>query len=106
MNFEDSIRTWQKKSVEFDGFLANVKNLNSELAERSDKLLLAITELVGNVSADTTKLCAVCYTRERTHVLGCGHVLCGSCCDRAKRRNPPRCFTCRQPIEQIIRIYL
>ena len=89
------------KSAEFAKFLADINHLNNDIKDRTDKLLKAINDLQGKGS----KLCTVCYTRERSHtILKCGHLFCSNCAERALARN--KCFTCRQEIEGLFRVFI
>lgn len=103
-SFLDTIKNLQEKCKTFDTMVTRLKDLNSDLATRSDKLVQQISELLGNKPC--TKQCQVCYSRPITIAWGCGHCICESCAERCKRRNPPRCYTCRTVINSQIKLYL
>ena len=103
-SYEDTVKAVLTRATEFDVRLSRAKKLNSELQAKCEKVLQSIVELVGAVNVHKKKTCSVCYTRELTTTLiPCGHVFCDSCCERAKRTN--RCFTCRQRIDDSMRVY-
>ena len=101
-SFQDLARKMHEKSKEFDEHLTTLKKLNDELRDRAAKVLEAITNLCGNAEPRT---CSVCYTRPGTYAcLPCGHSnLCSSCATRSKDRG--RCFTCRQRVDGIVKIF-
>ena len=105
MNYEDLAKKMHEKSLELDQHLCELKKANDELRDRSATVLGALSALVGSV-AQGPKTCNVCYSRPRQFaLLPCGHATyCEQCSNRAMSRG--RCFTCRQPIEQVVRIYL
>jgi len=104
-SFEDVTRKMLTKSKELDVHIVKLKKANDELCERADTVLTSLQELVGSVRKPR-ETCNVCYSRPRQFaVLPCGHAgLCESCSARAQSRG--RCFSCRGPIEQVVRIYL
>ena len=104
-SFIDTVQEVTEKCAVFDEKLGKVKRMNSDLRVRAEKLLTEIKILVGT-AVTSKKLCQVCYTQERTVVFGCGHLFCLPCSERAHRRDPPRCFTCRAPLECSFKIYL
>ena len=103
-SFIDTVQEVTEKCAVFDDKLSKVKRMNSDLRVRAEKLLTEIKNLVG--CANSKKLCPVCYTQERSVVFGCGHLFCLGCSERANRRDPKRCYTCRAPIECSFKIYL
>ena len=104
LSYEDQLRSIRDKALEFDKHLVRVKKYNDDLVQKSERVLHSVTELLGSAKPTAKKNCAVCYTRERTHaVLPCGHVFCENCAQRAARG---RCFNCRQPIQETIRVYV
>ena len=104
--YEEIVSAVHTKATEFDAHLGKLKHLNAALVARSADVLQALRDLVGSVVLPPKKnACCVCCTREqRSACVPCGHVFCGSCADRAKRAS--RCHTCRQPVDETIRIYL
>ena len=99
--YQEVLVKLKEKSEEFSGFLTDINNLNNDIKTRTEKLLQAIDNLKGKHST----LCTVCYTRERTHAnLNCGHLFCENCGQRGLNRN--KCFTCRQPIEGLFRVFM
>jgi late competence protein required for DNA uptake (superfamily II DNA/RNA helicase) len=99
--YEDLIKKVHEKANEFNGHLTKVKGANDALIARSGEVLQALTELVGTVRE--TKTCSVCYTRDqKVALVPCGHVFCSSCADRGRRS---RCHTCRQPVEDLMRVF-
>ena len=102
--YSELVKTIQKKAKEFDTHLCKVKHLNTGLIERTEKVQLAIQDMLKSIKYRPKKFCSVCYTREpRICLVPCGHVFCTSCADRAHSTN--RCFTCRSEIENALRIY-
>ena len=102
-SFQDIARQMHEKSKEFDDHLTALKKLNDELRDRAGKVLEGIQNLCGMTSGPKT--CSVCYTRPGTFAcLPCGHSnLCNSCATRSKDRG--RCFTCRQRVEDVVKIF-
>ena len=105
ISYEDLVKRMSEKSKELDGHICKLKKVNDELRDRSACVLDTLKSLVGTVS-QAPKTCNVRYSRPRNFcILPCGHAgYCESCANRAQARG--RCFTCRAPVEQIIRIYL
>ena len=105
-SYVDIAKKLHNKSVEFNKHLTNIKQLNDQVKERTEKLLTAVNDLMGTTSIATRITCNVCYTEARTHCLiPCGHAgLCESCAQRAHRRN--RCHSCRAAITDVVRVYL
>ena len=103
-SYAELVTSLQERALEFDTHLTTVKNLNSELLLKSEKILVALKNLVGTVKYEAKKFCPVCFTREPRIAFGCGHLFCSACADRAKTRN--RCPTCRGAIISAIRVYL
>ena len=62
------------KALEFDKHLTSVKQLNTELLTKSEKVLKALKEMLGSVQYEAKRFCNVCYCREPRVALGCGHV--------------------------------
>ena len=103
--YDELVQKMRQRAITFDTHLTKLKNVNSELIARADRILNALKDLLGTVKCEPKRFCTVCCTREPRIVFQCGHVSCSSCADRAKSgRN--RCFTCRAPIESAIRIFL
>ena len=102
-SFQDIAQKMHEKSVEFDNHLSALKKLNDELRDRSGKVLEGIKNLCGTLSGPKT--CSVCYTRPGTFAcVPCYHGgLCNSCATRSKDRG--RCFTCRQRVEDVVKIF-
>jgi hypothetical protein len=107
-SFEALAKQLQEKSATFGTQIDRVKRLNTEMREKVDAFVNALTALRSTVLVDTAvPRCGICVTRVRSHCfVPCGHVVCDSCSRRANQRNPPRCFTCRQTIQDTQRIYL
>ena len=102
--FEEIVKSVHEKATEFDVHLGKLKETNQALVARSAEVLRALRDLVGSVKAPRRNTCCVCCTREqRAACVPCGHVFCGSCADRSKRAS--RCHTCRQPVDETIRIF-
>jgi len=103
--YEDLIKAVHDKSCEFNLHLRKVTKLSEALASRSAEVLVAMHEMIGAARPPTKEKCAVCYTRDRAVAfVPCGHVFCTSCAERGQRAN--RCFTCRQPVDEKIRVYI
>ena len=103
-SFHELTKKLHEKSKELDSHLTKLKKANNDLRDSSTQVLTTLGALVGNVAPRQT--CNVCYSRPRECcLLPCGHAgLCLSCGARAQTRG--RCFVCRQPIEDVMRIYL
>lgn len=102
--YEELIKSVNAKAMEFNTHLATVKTANDAIVEKSSEILQALSELLGSARPPQVKKCAVCYTREqRVACVPCGHVFCQSCADRGRRSS--RCHSCRQPIEDVMRVY-
>ena len=98
-NYEKLLVTLKETSDEFANYLTELNNLNNDARNKCEKLL---THLSSN---KPEKSCSVCYSKPNTHAaLPCGHCYCENCCNRALTRN--KCFTCRQRIESVVRIYI
>ena len=103
-SYSELVMSIQKKAKEFDRHLTIIKSLNNELLERSEKVQLAIQDMLKTIKYKPKEYCSVCYTREpRICLIPCGHVFCTACTDRARSRN--RCFTCRGTIDNAVRVY-
>ena len=103
--YEELIKAVHDKSCEFNVHLHKVQKLSEALATRSAEVLVAVHDMIGAVRPHKKEKCAVCYTRDRAVAfVPCGHVFCPSCADRGQRAN--RCFTCRQPVDEKIRVYI
>ena len=104
-SYEELAKAMYDKSVLLDKHLDNLKTLNSELRDRSKKILDSLSELVGHTK-HPSKTCNVCYSRPQPHaMLPCGHFgMCFNCAIRSKDRG--RCPVCRADIEQIVKIYV
>ena len=107
-SFEGLVKLLHEKGTSFSTHIERVKRLNDELQAKAAAFLSAIDSLKGSMMVDTaTPKCAICFTRPRERCfVPCGHVVCSNCAQRANQRNPPRCFTCRQPVQDTIRIFL
>ena len=98
--YEDLIKKVHEKASEFNVNLTKVKSANDALLARSAEVLEAFHDLFGTVR--TAQKCTVCYTRDqKVACMPCGHVFCQSCADRGRRR----CHTCRQPVQDLLRIF-
>ena len=103
--FQEILLNVNNRAKEFDSNLTRVRVLNEQLISRSEKLLKELDELMEKVKQKDIKKCPICVTRPASRVfVSCGHVVCENCSDRAKQR--ARCFTCRAPILDIIKVYL
>jgi len=102
-SFQDLARKMHEKSKEFDEHIQSLKKLNDELRDRAGKVLEALNNLCGQTTGP--KSCNVCYTRPGVFAcIPCGHgSLCQSCAQRSLDRI--RCFTCRQRVEAIVKIF-
>ena len=99
--YDELLMKLKEKSEEFSAFLTEINNLNNDIKTRTDKLLHAIDQLKGK----NHKLCTVCYSSIPTHALmPCGHIYCEKCAQRGLNRN--KCFTCRQNIQELFRIFI
>ena len=106
--YTELVRNILEQSKEFDEQLTRIKTLNDGLMNRSEKLLTELAGLLERVcKKDDPPKCGVCFTRLKTHCfVPCGHlVACYQCSERAKSRSNPRCFLCRAPITDTIRVF-
>ena len=105
-SYVDIAKKLHDKSSEFEKYLTTIMDLNAQVKNRTEKLLGALTDLVGSTSLAARITCNVCYSEARTHcLLPCGHAgLCEGCALRAQRRN--RCHSCRAAITSVVRVYL
>ena len=98
--YEELIKTVHAKATELNVHITKLKSANDALLVRSGEVLQTLTELYGTVRTD--QKCTVCYSRDqKVACMPCGHVFCQSCADRARRR----CHTCRQPVQDLLRIF-
>ena len=99
-SYEDLCKCMQQRGKEYSGYLKDLNDLNNEVLEKTDALLTEFDKMKEKKST-----CPICYTRSQTHTFQpCGHCTCQPCSERALTRN--RCFTCRSPVEGIMRIYI
>ena len=107
-SFEGIAKLLHEKATNFGTQIELISKLNTEMREKIDAFLTALQTIRGSIFVDTAVVkCSICYTRERTQAfVPCGHVVCRNCSQRASARNPPRCFTCRAPIQETHRIFL
>jgi hypothetical protein len=99
-SYEHVLKSVQEKGKEFDKYLKELCQVNAEVLEKSNMLVKSFEDIKGK-----KQTCPICYTRKPTHTFQpCGHCCCQSCSERALSRN--RCFTCRSPVEGIMRIYI
>ena len=106
-SYEELLAAMRDRSIEFNVHLTRIKRINDELIAKSEKAVDALGKLTAAVRHTDIKKCTVCYTRERTVcIVPCGHMFCLNCGERAKARNPPRCFTCRGRIVDTLRVYI
>lgn len=103
--FQEILANVNCKAREFDQNLTRIKTLNDQLVSRSEKLLLELNSLIEKVHKTEKKKCQICLTRPMAVAfVACGHCVCTSCSERAKNGRA-RCFTCRQPILDVIKLY-
>ena len=94
------------KAKDFDSHLTRIRTLNDQLISRSEKLLIEISGLLDKVQTKPPKNCPICFARPIAMVfVSCGHCVCQECATRCKNGRA-RCFTCRAPVLDIIRVYL
>ena len=103
--FTEMIATVVEKAKDFDSSLVRIKTLNDQLITRSEKLLCEMSCLLEKVKGKDVKKCSICFTRPVTQVfVNCGHTVCVECAERCKNGRA-RCFTCRKPVLDVIRVY-
>ena len=102
MSYEDVCCTMKEKADKFSIILRDLNTLNDDIKQKIDTLL----NTLSGIKSTKQKFCTVCVSRAPTHCfLPCGHAgLCQNCAERGLSRN--RCFSCRQPIESIVRIFI
>ena len=86
-----------------DKVIAQIKKSVKNFKTCADELISDVETLEFFFARDN--LCSICYVRTPSFALGCGHILCGNCKDRAVNRDPPRCFSCRKPVESVIKLF-
>lgn len=103
-SYTELAKDLNQRATEFAGHIDTLKEINSDLIDRTSKVLTALTALVGNTTLRIT--CSICCTRERTTVLlPCAHGgFCHDCAARCARRG--RCPTCRSTVEQAVRVFM
>ena len=102
--FHELIANVNKQAIDFDSHLTRIQTLNRQLITRSEKLLVELTDLLEKVNKDIKK-CAICFTRPVSHVfVNCGHTVCVDCANRCKNGRA-RCFTCRAPVLDCIKVF-
>ena len=104
--YEQLLLNVQERAKEFDENITRVRTLNHQVLTRTEKLLSELSNLLEKVQKkDAPRKCTICFTRPITVCfVSCGHCLCENCAERCKAgRN--KCFTCRQPITDIIKIF-
>ena len=104
--YQELVTEVLNKAKEFDSHLTRVHTLNDQLISRSEKLLHEVNGLLEKVQTQDPKKCAICFTRPVTMVfVSCGHTICKECSIRCKNGRA-RCFFCKTPVIDIIKIYL
>ena len=103
--YEQLLQNVHERAKEFDENLIRCRTLNNQVLSRTEKLLDELNNLVEKVQKKDSKKCNICFTRPVTVCfVSCGHCLCENCAERCKAgRN--KCFTCRTPITNIIKIF-
>merc|ERR1711969_478799 len=100
-DYEELMKAVNEKAAEFNVHIEKVKLANDALFVHSANVLEALGELFGSVRPSSKK-CTVCYTwDQKVACVPCGHVFCQSCADRGRRR----CHTCRQAVNDLMRVY-
>ena len=93
----------KEKTEEFEKHLNTLSSINSDLKNRSEKMLEALHMVVGN---QKTIMCAVCYSEPANCAfLPCGHAkYCETCAQRGLNRG--KCYICRGRVQSFIKIYM
>ena len=103
--FQELLANVNSRAREFDQNLTRIKTLNDQLVSRSEKLLSELNGLIEKVHTKEKKKCQICLTRPMAVAfVACGHCVCEACATRC-RNGRARCFTCRQPVLDIIKLY-
>jgi len=105
--YEELLQNMYSKSKEFDENLNRVRTLNNHLISKTEKLIEELNNLLEKVQKkDAPKKCSICLTRPLGMCLvSCGHCVCTDCAERCKStRN--RCYICRTPVTQIVKVYI
>ena len=102
--YTDLAKELNEKATEFSVHIDNLKQINSDLIDRTSKVLTALNTVIGNTTLRIS--CNICCTRERTTVLlPCAHGgFCHDCAVRCERRG--RCPTCRSTVERAVRVFM
>ena len=101
-SYSDLCKSLLDKTSAFSDHLKTLTEVNDELKLKCEKALVALSTVVGTTTNRVS--CPVCFTRERTTLVPCGHPFCDSCSVRACRRG--RCHTCRSTVESNLRVFL
>jgi len=78
-----------------------------DLRQRIHMLQDVLHDMRHQIGSDDMPVgtCPICYDAAVSHCLTpCGHCLCDACLERDTARE--RCFMCRTPVSQIIKLYL
>ena len=103
--YHELIKNVNSKAKDFELHLNRVQTLNTQLISRSEKLLSELSSLLEKVQ-NNDKKCNICTIRPiRMVFVGCGHCVCIECCNKCKNGRA-RCFTCRAPVLDAIKVYL
>ena len=92
------------QTQEFELALNRIRTLNSALKVSTERLLKSLREL--KLLIGDKPVCPICFDPTTTMyvVVPCGHCICRDC--RQRLANPPRCFSCRGPVDNTLRLYL
>ena len=107
LSFQEEITSLLTRANEFQRVVVKVKRQTEDVISRSEKLLSGITGLLESARSSKSKEpCTVCFTNDACIALSpCGHIFCCSCSDRLKATHGLRCFTCRTPVNEFLKIF-
>lgn len=74
---------------------------NDELRQLVKKIIEAYEQI--ELRFNKSDKCSICYTREKSYMLDCGHVFCENCSNRCIRA--ARCHICRAPPSEMKKIF-
>jgi hypothetical protein len=108
------IKKLKGEKAEADNFKIEIQTLTrskKQLEEEKQKSARTIKDLQNQIRAlkkkqivENNKECQICNDDPRTHVLGCGHVYCEECSQKAVKKK--KCFFCRKKVTSVLKMFL
>ena len=100
-SYQELCKMMQNKANDFKKHLMRLNTLNNDIIERTEKIMVAMHEMMGDTSK---KMCPICYSHELSHAYTCGHCFCEACAQRGLERN--KCAVCRARVTSCMKLYL